>query len=74
MTDRDFVAEALDKVVVNIGQIDHQSKLALERAVRAGRLTKWRGFWHPVAGASWGLGSPKTCYGTHEMAALVSAA
>lgn len=61
---RDFVAEARQKVVVDIGQINHASKLALLREVRAGRLVKWRGRWFPVAGASWGIGSLKMCYGT----------
>ena len=71
---RDFVAEALEKVVVDIGQIDHHEKLALERAVRSGQIVKWRGHWFPVAGAPGGIGSLKTCYGTLEMAATVKPA
>jgi len=65
---RDFVAEALEDVVPNIGQIDHMGKLALERAVRAGKLAKWRGHWHPVTGAHFGLGPLKTCYGRPDVA------
>lgn len=33
----------------------------IERALAAA----WRGAWCPQAGASFGLGPLKTCYGTH---------
>jgi len=56
-------------VVPNIGQVKGAWKAALEHEVRAGRLTKWRGHWYPVAGAPWGLGPLKTCYGRPEIAA-----
>lgn len=60
---RDFVSEAMVEVIPNIGQIDHQAKLALERAVRNGVIAKWRGYWFPWAGAPVGIGPLKTCYG-----------
>lgn len=63
---RDFVAEATLKVIPDIGQIDHQTKLALERAVRSGVIAKWRGYWFPLAGAPMGIGPLKTCYGPAE--------
>lgn len=64
---RDFVAEATREVIPNIGQIDHRAKLALERAVRRGEISKWRGHWFPVAGAAFGIGPLKTCYGPNEV-------
>ena len=53
-------------VVANIGQVKGLWKCALEREVKAGRLVKWRGKWFPTAGAPYGLGPDKTCYGTIE--------
>ena len=50
-------------VIVNIGQIDKPTARQLDRLVRAGTLIKWRGKWFPVAGAPWGLGPDKTCWG-----------
>lgn len=61
---RDFVTEAQTRVVCDIGQIDANAKRALRRAVAAGTLAQWRGYWHPVAGAPFGIGPLKTCYGT----------
>lgn len=52
------------EVECDIGQVKGAWKKALEREVRAGRLTKWKGHWFPVAGANFGLGPLKTCYGT----------
>lgn len=66
---RDFIAEATASPIADIGQINHASKLALMREVRAGRLAKWRGRWAPVPGAPWGFGPLKMCYGTPEWAA-----
>ena len=66
---RDFVADALREVVPDIGQIDHASKLALGRAVRAGHISKWRGYWFPHAGAPFGMGPLKTCYGPNALCA-----
>lgn len=51
------------EVIVNIGQIAPETERALNERVRSGELTKWRGKWHPVAGASFGIGPDKTCYG-----------
>lgn len=64
----DFVEAALKgSVIVNIGQIDAATRRALDRQVKAGRLCRWRGFWHPVPGASWGIGPLKTCWGIPEV-------
>lgn len=57
------------EVVVNIGQVGPLSKAALDRAVRAGKLAKWRGHWFPIAGATYGIGPLKTCWSTPETAA-----
>lgn len=65
---RNFVEEAKSEVIPNIGQIDRQSRLSLDRAVRAGTISKWRGHWFPHAGAPVGLGPLKVCYGPNEMA------
>lgn len=54
-------------VVANIGQVKGAWKRQLEKEVRAGRLAKWRGKWFPVAGASFGIGPDKTCYGRPEL-------
>ena len=64
---RELVIEARRSVIPDIGQIDHQSKLALNRMVRAGEIAKWRGRWFPEAGARWGIGPLKTCYGPPEI-------
>jgi hypothetical protein len=61
--DRNFVDEARHEVIPNVGQIPHDAVLALERAVRKGELAKWRGRWFPIAGAPFGIGPLKTCYG-----------
>ncbi len=60
-------------VIPNIGQVRGAFKAALEREVKAGRLAKWKGKWHPVAGAPFGLGPDKTCYGTPAIAAAFAA-
>lgn len=70
LIDRDFVAEAQEYVIPNIGQIPHRERLALERAVRAGTVAKWRGFWFPVAGSQMGVGPLKTCYGPPRLREL----
>ncbi len=56
------------EVVPDIGQVNGAWKSALSREVKAGRLVTWKGHWHPIAGASWGVGPLKTCYGTPEAA------
>lgn len=50
-------------VIVAIGQIAPETVKQLDKLVRAGTLLKWRGKWYPVAGASFGLGPDKTCWG-----------
>lgn len=55
-----------NSVIPDIGQVEGALKAALDREVKAGRLVTWKGHWHPVAGASWGLGPLKLCYGTAE--------
>ena len=55
-------------VVPDIGQVNGAWKAALTREVKAGRLVTWKGHWFPVAGAPWGIGPLKTCYGTAEAA------
>ena len=50
-------------VVCDIGQIDDATQRELNKLVRAKTITKWRGRWYPVPGASWGLGPMKNCYG-----------
>lgn len=49
-------------VICNTGQISKADQRELDRAVRSGRARKWRGYWHPVPGASWGIGPLKTCW------------
>lgn len=59
-----MIPAALDgTVIVNIGQIAPETEKQLNKLVRAGVLIKWRGKWYPVAGASYGLGPDKTCWG-----------
>lgn len=59
-----FIPAALaGEVIVNIGQIAPDTEKQLNKLVRAGTLLKWRGKWYPVAGASFGLGPDKTCWG-----------
>jgi hypothetical protein len=55
-------------VLVDIGQVGPLSRKALDRAVRAGKLTKWRGKWFPIAGSHIGIGPDKTCWSTPEVA------
>lgn len=64
MLTRQQINEALlaGKVIVNIGQINDADKRKLDGLAKKGKLDKWRGFWHPVPGASWGMGQPKTCW------------
>lgn len=63
-----------EDVEPDIGQVRGAWKRALNKEVRVGRLVKWRGYWYPVAGSQWGIGPLKTCYGTPEARAAVSAA
>lgn len=50
------------RVLVNIGQVTEDDQRELNRMVRKGTVTKWRGYWHPIPGASWGFGPLKACY------------
>jgi hypothetical protein len=62
-----IIKRALDgEVVCSIGQIDNETRRTLDRMVKFGTLTKWRGHFAPVAGAPHGFGPLKTCYGTPE--------
>jgi hypothetical protein len=63
LTPEQLVAEASTKVIPMIGQVSDLQRRALDKAVRAGIIAKWRGYWFPIAGASWGIGPLKTCYG-----------
>jgi hypothetical protein len=66
----DHLNRALDgEVLVDIGQVGPLSRKALDRAVRAGQLVKWRGKWFPLAGAAFGIGPDKNCWSTPEVAA-----
>lgn len=56
-----------DDVVADIGQVKGAWKAQLKKEVKAGRLVTWKGKWYPTAGASWGMGPDKTCYGTPEL-------
>lgn len=51
------------EVICNIGQVDDTTKRALDKMWRAGTLLKWRGYWYPIAGAAYGIGPLKTCWG-----------
>jgi hypothetical protein len=51
------------EVVVDIGQIAPETLKQFNKLLRAGTLIKWRGKWYPVAGAAFGLGPDKTCWG-----------
>lgn len=51
------------EIIVNIGQIGPATARKLDKLVQAGTLAKWRGKWYPNPGASWGIGSDKTCWG-----------
>jgi len=59
-----IIPAALDgEVICNIGQIAPETELKLNKLVRIGGLAKWRGYWFPTAGAPWGIGPLKTCWG-----------
>lgn len=64
----DWAGIAQQETVVNIGQLDAQHKRELDRLAKRGVISKWLGFWHPVAGANFGIGPIKTCYGPNDIA------
>jgi hypothetical protein len=73
MNPEDWIARALSgAIIVNTGQLQKADTKALDREVRRGALVKWRGYWHPIAGAAWGIGPLKTCYGTPAAKAAVN--
>jgi hypothetical protein len=49
--------------VADIGQLSKSDRRALDNAVRQKTIEKWRGCWHPIPGAPFGIGPLKTCYG-----------
>jgi hypothetical protein len=64
--DDTFLGRAIKgEVICDIGQLNYNpiQKRALIRAVRSGIVVKWRGYWFPNAGAPFGIGPLKTCYG-----------
>lgn len=61
-------------VIVQISQIAPETVKQLDKLVRAGTLIKWRGKWFPTAGAPWGLGPDKTCWGLASKYAAKEAA
>jgi hypothetical protein len=72
--DRFIPAALAGDVIVNIGHISPATERQLNKLVAAGTLLKWRGKWYPVAGASFGIGPDKTCWGlASKYAAQVSA-
>jgi hypothetical protein len=60
------------EVVCQIGQVSQEERRALDRATRSGEIVKWRGYWHPVAGASWGIGPLKTCWARPNVRARIN--
>lgn len=50
-----------DGALVDIGQVDPELRKACERAVRAGRLVKYRGYWNTLS-PHFGMGPLKTIY------------
>lgn len=66
-TKDEIISEALNGAVIcNSGQVDKATVRALDNLVRAGKLAKWRGHWYPCAGANYGLGPLKSCWGLPE--------
>lgn len=60
----EILAEALaGEVICKIGQLDAGTVRALDKLVKAGTLAKWRGHWYPTAGANFGIGPLKSCWG-----------
>jgi hypothetical protein len=58
--------------IANIGQIDAPLKRRLEKAVREGRLAKWRATWTAPLGG-YGFGPLKTVYGLPHLNPQASA-
>lgn len=60
------------QVIVDIGQLKGADIRLLNAAIRRGKLARWRGRWFPVAGASYGLGPLKMCYGLPQVKEALS--
>lgn len=58
-----WLERAQKEVVVDCGQISKSDRGRLDRAAKKGMLDKWRGYWYPLPGASYGIGPIKTCFG-----------
>lgn len=64
MTTEELISKALaGEVICNIGQVDAKSARQLDKLAKSGTLVKWRGYWYPVAGAAYGIGPLKSCWG-----------
>lgn len=62
--DSEIVAEALaGTIICNTGQVSPAAARQLDKLVQAGKLAKWRGYWYPTAGANFGIGPLKSCWG-----------
>jgi len=69
----DLLAEVMaGEVLCNIGQVGKDTARALDKLVKVWTLLKWRGKWYPVAGADYGLGPDKTCWGLASKFGAVS--
>ncbi len=61
---QELIDEALaGKVICNIGQVSAEAARKLDAMVKRGELAKWRGYWYPNAGANFGIGPLKSCWG-----------
>lgn len=58
--------------IAMIGQVDAPERRQLERAVKNGRLAKWRATWTAPLGG-YGIGPLKTVYGLPHLNPQVSA-
>jgi len=67
MTPIEWLAIAKVRVVCDIGQLGQAARRALDNAARRGEIAKWRGHWAPIAGAPFGIGPLKTCFGPREV-------
>lgn len=62
----EWLERAKNEVICDCGQLSPQTRRFLERAAKNGVVAKWRGYWYPVPGESYGLGPLKTCFGPLE--------
>lgn len=66
-TPEEWLNRAIEEVVCDCGQLSPETRRLLERKAKQGVISKWRGYWYPEAGASWGIGPLKTCFGPDYM-------